>query len=173
MDKFAVPGSQLVWHDNESSFHWGVKVTQFYIDDVPVYGSREKPHEAILDSGGSYLNLPSDVYNTIKNQILRKTDCFYDRFANLVCECKGYDPDSWGEIFPRLRTKIDDITYIIPIKSYIMPTGNSECIVEMHSMDADYWEIYIFGLTFMENYYSVYDMESNRVGMALSNNNKL
>jgi len=38
---------------------------------------------------------------------------------------------------------------------------------------ADQDDMYIFGLTFMENYYSVYDMDRNRVGLVEAIKNKL
>ena len=91
----------------------------------------------------------------------------------MICKCPGYEPHKWDRIFPRLATSFDDTRYEIPAQSYIMPQSNEECIVELHKMDEEYWNIYIFGLTFMENYYSVYDMENNRVGLALSNHNKI
>ena len=75
MDKFSVSGSELVWHDNMSTFHWGVALTQFYINDEPVYSAREEPHEAILDSGNSYFNLPGAVYDDIYSKILKNTSC--------------------------------------------------------------------------------------------------
>jgi hypothetical protein len=173
MDKFAVSGSELVWHDNMSTFHWGVALTQFYINDEPVYSAREEPHEAILDSGNSYFNLPGAVYDDIYSKILNNTSCTQDEYTNLICKCPGYEPHKWDRIFPRLATSFDGTRYEIPAQSYIMPQSNEECIVELHKMDEEYWNIYIFGLTFMENYYSVYDMENNRVGLALSNHNKI
>ena len=98
-----------------------------------------------------------------------------DEWSNWLCGCIGWKDDTWQNIFPTLQFQIDETVYDIPITSYIMPYTNDTCIVELHKMEVDYFDIYIFGLTFMENYYSVYDMENGngRVGMAISNVNKL
>ena len=32
----------------------------------------------------------------------------------------------------------------------------------------DGWDEWLFGLTFLENYYTVYDMDEQRIGFALS-----
>lgn len=47
----------------------------------------------------------------------------------------------------------------------------NKCLVEVTSLQG--WEEWILGLTFLENYYAVYDMENLRVGFAESITSKL
>ena len=189
MDTFTEEGAELVWHDNVSSFYWGVNLTQFYIDDEPFYVKEEKKestswlddiaeqaaiHSAILDSGNSFINLPGDVFDKIMGMINERAgECFYNEYGNLLCPCEATKPETWSQIYPTLKATFDDITYQIPTASWIMPAATNLCSVEIHKMDSIYFDLYIFGLTFLENYYSVHDMVNNRVGLAPSNYNKL
>lgn len=78
----------------------------------------------------------------------------------------------WGtlaiEDLPELTITIEGKEYRVPRESLYMQDESFEgwVIVEISFIEG--WEEWLFGLTFLENYYSVYDMEKSRIGLAAS-----
>jgi len=74
---------------------------------------------------------------------------------------------------PELTFNIGGKNYRVPRASLYKPYGwhKKNCYVEVTALDS--WEEWILGLTFLENYYAVYDQENLQVGFAESITSKL
>jgi len=68
---------------------------------------------------------------------------------------------------------IGEKSYRVPRSSLYKAYGfrRNNCYVEVTSLPG--WNEWILGLTFLENYYAVYDMENLRIGFAESVTSKL
>ena len=54
-----------------------------------------------------------------------------------------------------------------------MPLDEYEDLMAVEITYIDGWDEWLFGLTFLENYYTVYDMEEQRIGFAMSKSSKM
>jgi hypothetical protein len=67
--------------------------------------------------------------------------------------------------FPDIHFNIDGILYTLPRESYVLVEG-SVCALKLMSTAS--MNVWILGLNFFENYYTIFDQENRRVGFAPS-----
>ena len=63
---------------------------------------------------------------------------------------------------------IDGKDYEVPRESLYTPEIDNPGHYNAEIMFIDGWDEYLVGLTFLQNYYAVYDMENQRVGLAIA-----
>ena len=56
----------------------------------------------------------------------------------------------------------------MPRESLYVPLDGYTALMAVEITYIDGWNEWLFGLTFLENYYTVYDMEEQRIGFAMS-----
>ena len=61
----------------------------------------------------------------------------------------------------------------MPRESLYVPLDEYEDLMAVEITYIDGWDEWLFGLTFLENYYTVYDMEEQRIGFAMSKSSKM
>ena len=65
-----------------------------------------------------------------------------------------------------MTIRIDDVEYFMPRESYLNRKGNDQCELAIMN-DANEYK-WVLGLNFFTNYYTVFDMEEERVGFAVN-----
>ena len=97
-----------------------------------------------------------------------------DEIKKEVGEVKP-DCSNYSDNFPDLTFTIGGINYIISKEQYILKVsalGNTECLLGFQSIGQLPNNLgLILGDVFLRKYYSVYDMDDNRVGFALAKHN--
>lgn len=160
----------LSWYPNftyySEHYFWAV-----YMDGVTIGDTYNTDIEKMLvvDSGSSYILMPSSAFEVFMDDLNKVSNCWQDEYMQVYCECAG----SLYHELPELTFRIGGKNYRVPRESLYKPYGfrQNNCYVEVSALDG--WEEWILGLTFLENYYAVYDMENMQIGFAESITSKL
>ena len=114
---------------------------------------------AIIDTGTSYLIGPeNEVYQFI-SPLLSSKKCA-STASGITCDCGAtYDFSDYSDLIFTLGGDI----FTVPPESYMWRVGN-QCFLLVSSMpDLPMW---ILGDVFLRNYYTVFDMDQERIGFA-------
>ena len=116
---------------------------------------------ALLDTGTSFIGLPSLPFLSIKDQILAlRPDCSYDA-THLEISCTP----SLLHSLPTLTLTIDSVPYPLHPSDYMVEGVVGLMMIAPNAGgDADF---IILGDTFLKTYYTVFDMDEERVGIAV------
>ena len=115
---------------------------------------------ALLDTGTSFIGVPSVAFLAIKTQILAmRRDCAYDA-SHLEISCTA------GVLqgLPTLVLTIDGVRYPLRPDDYMVEGVVGIMQIAPNSGEADF---VILGDTFLKTYYTVFDMDLERVGIAV------
>lgn len=121
----------------------------------------------IVDSGTSYLLMPTVDFNEFTKFFKERFTCWVDSYyyGLYICSC-GDDADFAQ--YPNLDFNIDGKVYTMTKENYVERQGGM-CVFKIMSMDFSYQEpFWIMGLTFFHNYYTVFDQGNSRIGFAES-----
>ena len=134
---------------------------QISIDSLNVKGSdditTDTTREVIVDSGTSMLVGPQDEMDKIADKLGAKK---MKSTGEYVVGCKKDLPD--------IEITIGGQLYSIPKEDYVLEDGPI-CILLMLGMDLSQVGLgWILGDVFMRKYYSVFDMDQERIGFAVA-----
>jgi hypothetical protein len=124
----------------------------------------------IIDSGTSYLLMPTEDYVQLTNMIATISPCIIDPLQNglITCLCTNI---VWPN-YPPLKLTVDGTTiYTLTKANYFTRRGQS-CTLRIMSMpfpatplESRFW---VMGLNFFHNYYAIFDPTLQRVGFTES-----
>ena len=115
--------------------------------------------EAVFDTGTSYLVFPQDFIDALADQANKLgLNCAINPSDSLYyCDCSAQ------ESLPDLIFYFDNISLSIPAASYVY-TFNGLCFLAISSVDFE--PSVILGDVFLVDYYTLYDFDNHRVGLA-------
>jgi hypothetical protein len=145
---------ELDWVDLTESTYWVID-----LGDVSVEGSSlSSTTKAIVDSGTSLITGPSEDIAKIADAVGAKP--FIS--GEYLIPCEGDHPD--------VTFTINNKDYTLSFEDYIIPDGDL-CLFAFMGLDIPRptGPLYILGDVFMRKYYSVFDYENKRVGLAEAN----
>lgn len=119
-------------------------------------------NEAMADSGTSLNMMPDEDFNQIYKRFFDgKFDCHESPTTLMVCKCNQKSHES----IPDLEFLIGGKPYKINRDQWFERSGETCVIKFMHAPGRKMW---ILGLNFFTNYYTVFDYENKRIGFAES-----
>lgn len=145
--------SELFWVDvARNSGYWEVK-----IDDIAVGNELQDlcvNCYVAVDTGTSELAGPSDVINDLARKLNVLPDC--SNFASL----------------PRLGFQIGGRVLNLEPRDYV-DKANGRCDVSLMPLDVPppQGPLFVFGIPFLQKFYTVYDQDTRRVGFAAARHN--
>lgn len=116
----------------------------------------------MADSGTSLNMIPDEDFFKIYNHFFQgRFECHKSPTTLTVCKCNKMQHES----IPDLSLHIDGVLYKINRNQWF-ERQNDMCVIKfMHAPNRKVW---ILGLNFFTNYYSIFDYESKRIGFAES-----
>lgn len=114
---------------------------------------------AIVDTGTSYLIGPEQEVLQFLSPLLTSGKC-QTKVSGVMCDCgTKYDIEDYS---PLVFT-LGGYMFSVPSSAYMWKAGN-QCMVLVASLPN--LQMWILGDVFLRNYYTVFDMEEERVGFA-------
>lgn len=149
----------------EDDHYWTIRIGEAKLGD---YTFDLDTNQAIVDTGTSYILMPANDFEEFKKVIEPGRSCYVDKDNTGLFTCQCYT-DTHAD-FPDFHIRLgDNKYYTIPSTSY-MQRQNFKCyfkVVPQHLSDSTpFW---ILGDAFMVNYYTVFDLDNQRIGFAPSN----
>ena len=105
----------------------------------------------IVDSGTSFFLMPKNDRSQLFNFLRNETDVYCYESSIMVCYC---DDRQYNNSFPDFTFSIDGVKYFLPKESYVIREGN---LCQLGIMTHDTMELWILGLNFFSNYYTIFD----------------
>mmetsp|Transcript_84532 Transcript_84532/g.244165 ORF Transcript_84532/g.244165 Transcript_84532/m.244165 type:complete len:435 (-) Transcript_84532:208-1512(-) len=143
--------SELFWVNVTGiTGYWEVK-----IDDITIDGKPQgicKDCRVAVDTGTSQLAGPSKVIKALSKKLNVAEDC--SNFANL----------------PQLGFVVENKILTLSPEDYADRAGSSNCQVSLMELDIPppNGPLFVFGIPFLQRYYTVYDHANSRVGFAVA-----
>merc|ERR1719343_1242109 len=158
--------SPLTWVPVSTEGYWQFQFTDFLIDGKPTglckkYGSREC--QAVLDTGSSLMMGPSEDLEPLFKALSFPHD------TQINC--------TQNQTFPRLGFLIGNTTFEMEPDDYMdrshlggAPQGVDQCWAHMMPVrDTGRGPIFVLGMPFLRAFYTAYDVEAKRIGIARAN----
>mmetsp|Transcript_3850 Transcript_3850/g.5898 ORF Transcript_3850/g.5898 Transcript_3850/m.5898 type:complete len:389 (-) Transcript_3850:100-1266(-) len=149
---------EIEWVPLTSATYWMVGLDDVTLEGASYYASEnEKAKLAIVDSGTSLIAGPKDEVSAIAEQIGAIKLPILNEYV-IPCEFS----------LPTLEFTIGGKRYPLTGKEYVIDAGKGVCLLALMGIDVPAGPMWILGDVFMRKYYSVFDMENERVGFARS-----
>jgi hypothetical protein len=150
----------LTWYPIISETFWSMSFHSVTLGDEPL---EVKSTFLMADTGTSLNMIPDEDYNNIVNKFFADKNCWTMPNSLKACECTN---EEWMAV-PDINFMIGEVQYTINRNMWYDRKGNT-CVVKfMHGPGRAEW---ILGVNFFENYYTVFDYETQQIGLAKSIN---
>mmetsp|Transcript_21775 Transcript_21775/g.41557 ORF Transcript_21775/g.41557 Transcript_21775/m.41557 type:complete len:412 (-) Transcript_21775:97-1332(-) len=143
--------SKLFWVPvGGTSGYWEVKIEDITFNEKPQKICQDC--RVAVDTGTSMLAGPTDTIGKLR------------RLLDVKSDCSNYDQ------LPKLGFIIGGHILSLNPRDYVGKQGQSYCTVSLMNLDIPppRGPIFIFGIPFLQRYYSVYDEPNRRVGFAVA-----
>jgi len=138
---------------------WTVPITGFRVGSTPVYSIGS----ASLDPNDYDIYLPSYAYRSFRRTICSLVTCDTSSYS-IEFECDNNEI----ELLPDLVFELNGVEFSLSTKFYVKNWGwGDPCQMNVQE---SYYGQYDLGIPFMQAYYTLFDAETNRIGLARSVN---
>jgi hypothetical protein len=143
--------SDIYWVNvNPTSGYWEVQIEDITLDNKPQ--KLCKDCRVAVDTGTSQIAGPTSVIEALSSSL------------NVQSDCSNY------KSLPKLGFIIGGLVLNLAPRDYIDKSDNDYCDVSLMSLDVPppKGPLFVFGIPFLQKYFTVYDYSTSRVGFALA-----
>jgi len=143
--------SEVYWVNvNPTSGYWEVQIEDITLDNKPQKLCQEC--RVAVDTGTSQIAGPTTVINALSSLL------------NVQSDCSNY------KSLPKLGFIIGGLVLNLAPRDYIDKSDDDYCDVSLMSLDVPppKGPLFVFGIPFLQKYYTVYDYNTSRVGFAVA-----
>ena len=135
---------------------WGVELDSVLLGNRTVEIAAQV---AILDTGTSLITIPANDFSSLMDVFTHFGNCHIDaNIGYMVCDC------SQGlSAYPALRIFLGDYSFSLGSEDYFLQ-DQRQCVFLAQGSSAI--KVWILGNVFLRKFYTVYDMDNERVGIA-------
>lgn len=146
---------------------------------------------AILDSGSSYILIPSADFYQYVTHVYKTLNLVFKRASPRTTLTKAKCNADQARQMPDLVIKLDNQQFTIPSRSFVVPmktkTGDTSCYLLLNPRDfGGSWRkktvempdgsfssqttggMWVLGNIFLNSYYAIYDLDQQRIGLVPS-----
>ena len=148
----------LRWYPIQSNSYWDLELGKIMLGDWEL---KSNAPTIMADTGTSLNMLPDDDYFKIFNHFVKgKMDCQVLPNTLHGCDCTAEQHASMPDITFELQGDV----YRIPSDQWFERGSNGQCVIKfMHAPGRTMW---ILGLNFFIDYYTVFNYETHEIGFA-------
>uniref|UniRef100_A0A7N4UX75 Gastricsin n=1 Tax=Sarcophilus harrisii TaxID=9305 RepID=A0A7N4UX75_SARHA len=153
---------QIYWAPVTQELYWQIGIQEFSIGGQAT-GWCSQGCQAIVDTGTSLLTVPQQYMSAF----LQATGAQQDQYGQYVVDCNNI------QSLPTISFLINGVQFPLSPSAYIL-NNNGYCTVGTEPTYLPFQNgqpLWILGDVFLRSYYSVYDMNNNRVGFATAAQN--
>lgn len=152
LKKYSIDKS-FIYIDIIKTGHWSIPLNQIKINKSTIL---DKAILAILDTGTSLILGPTYEITKIFEEIKKILVCTLDNL--LICSCSNINK------LPVIELILDGHSFKLTPEDYVSKEMN-DCIILISEAHSGVW---LLGDVFLRKYYTFYDMDNFRVGIARS-----
>jgi hypothetical protein len=161
---YLVPGAiGFEYFPLATSERWSLNLSALSVNNTNLSIHSE---EAVFDIGRLTVGVPEKYFGNFTSLLLQmKPDCRIDH--QIICPCNGVNDTG----FPNISFQFSsDSVFDFNSSSYLKSNGNGTCIISIESIpnNQNHW---VLGNSFLQSYYALFDLEHEKIGLALSNSN--
>ena len=156
----------IYWMDNNSKFYWQVKLYEAKVADAPLSLTTK---DVIFDTGSSLTFLPTKEYTAFINEVFKTKDCFkHAKDDMLYCKCEDSFDEGWPTVAMLMGSENSQHWFYLRGRDYLMKhrrAGEYKCSILVKEEAGQRRLSWLMGDPFLRAYYSIYDMENDRLGL--------
>ncbi|CRG95343.1 plasmepsin VI, putative [Plasmodium gallinaceum] len=164
-NKYVLEGKKIEWFPVISIYFWEVYLLDIQLSDKSLLSQKNKKFRAAIDTGSSLITGPSSFIQPLIEKLNLENDCSNkNNLPNISFILNNIEGKK-----VKLEFKPDD--YII---EDVDNNNNSvQCAIGIMSLDvpSPRGPIFIFGISFIRKYYTIFDNDHKIVGLVEANHN--
>ena len=153
---------KFTFYNVVSDYYWAISLKQFMIGNFSL--NIMKNTQVLIDSGTSLMVIPFNYFRYLEIIFNAINPGCQLKEGMIFCPCNGDVSE-----FPIITINFENFkNYYLTPEDYIIVAPRGICIIGIEAIDDDQ-NLWIFGDMFLNNVYTIFDMDNKVIGFSLVN----